>query len=280
VIGRFFASACQSQVIDEENRQSFVVQFEGRGYAWSNPTGRLGFGLRGLVEYAADFQLHGDAMYVYFRPRLVDATAFQTLMVESKVAQTAMQVAAFSPDEFGKGVVDHQLRRGFTVIRWSDRGETEFGLGIIGKGERPFRPFDVKTEDKVVVANDRTEVHAGQQDFIGAFQIEDDDQAFYLTLTVDGAPAVDVLLLPKTSGDPLVAQYVQQPGAASVTAGALINEPVTQGSLFKRFVNAPPGEYYLLIDNSDRAGRSAPPKAAFDDRAAKVDYLVLRGDKP
>jgi hypothetical protein len=201
-------------------------------------------------------------------------------MVESKVAQTAMQVAAFSPDEFGKHVVDHQLQRGFTVIRWSDRGETEFGMGIIAKGERPFRPFDVKTEDKIVVANDRTEVHSGQQDYIGAFKIEDDDQALYLTLTVDGAKAVDVLVLPKASGDALVGKYVQEPGAASVSGGALLDEPLPQGGVWKRYVNAPKGEYYLLIDNSDRAGKTAPATAAFDDRAAKVDYLVLRGDKP
>ncbi len=280
VIGRYFAGACQSQVIDDDKRQSFVVQFEGKGYAWSAPTGRIGFTLRGLVEYAPDFQLHGDAMYVYFRPRLVDATAFQTQMVESKLAQTAMQVTNFNADEFGKRVVDHQLRRGFTVIRWSDKGETEFGMGIIATGERPFRPFDVKTEDKVVLANDRTEVHAGQQDFVGAFSVEDSDQALYLTLTVDGAPAVDVLVVPKATGDTLVGQYVQQPGAQSVSAGALLDEPATQGALWKRYVNVPPGQYYLMLDNSDKAGHSAPPAAAFDDRAAKVDYLVLRGDKP
>lgn len=280
VIGRFFASACQSQVIDEENRQSFVVQFEGRGYAWSHPTGRLGFTLRGLVEYAADFQIQGEAMYVYFRPRLVDATAFQTTMVESKIAQTAMQVAAFDADEFGKRVVDGQLKRGFTVIRYSDKGETEFGMGIVPKGARPFRPFDVQTEDKVVVANDRTEVHAGQQDFVGAFAIEEEDQAFYLTMTVDGAPSVDALIVPKANGDQLIGTYVQTPGAVAIPGGALLDESVTQGSAWKRYVNVPPGEYYLVLDNSDRAGRSAPPRAGFDDRAVKVDYLVLRGEKP
>ena len=35
-----------------------------------------------------------------------------------------------------------------------------------------------------------------------------------------------------------------------------------------------------VVDNTDRAGHSAPPTGMFDDRAAKVDYLVLRGDKP
>jgi hypothetical protein len=280
VIGRFFASGCQSQVIDEDQRQSFVVQFEGRGYAWSHPTGRLGFNLRGLVEYAADFQLEGEALYVYFRPRLVDATSFETLMIESKVAQTAMQVAAFDANEFGKRVVDSQLKRGFTVIRYSEKGETEFGMGVVAKGARPFRPFDVRTEDKVVIANDRTEVHAGQQDFVGAFQIEEEDQAFYLTATVDGAPSVDVLIVPKANGDQLIRSYVTTPGAVAIPGGALLDESALQNSVWKRFVNVPPGEYYLVLDNSDRAGRSAPASGRFDDRAAKVDYLVLRGEKP
>ncbi len=280
VIGRFFATSCRSDVIDEERRQSFVVQFEGRGYAWSQPTGRLGFNLRGMTEYAADFQLEGEAMYVYFRPRLVDATAFQTLMVESKVAQTAMQVAAFNADEFGKRVVDGQLKRGFTVIRWSDKGETEFGMGIVPKGSRPFRPFNVQTEDKIVIANERTEVHAGQQDFVGAFGVEDDDQALYLTVTVDGAPNVDALILPKVIAGPLISAYVEKPGATSVPGGAILDESVTQGSVWKRFINVSPGEYYLMLDNSSGAGRSAPASVGFDDRAAKVDYLVLRGERP
>src|SRR5262245_19528683 len=60
VIGRFFADSCQSQVVDDEQRKSFVVQYQGRGYAWTNLTGRIGFTVQGLVEYAPDFQLHGD----------------------------------------------------------------------------------------------------------------------------------------------------------------------------------------------------------------------------
>jgi hypothetical protein len=280
VMGRFFAKNCRSEAIDEERRQSIIVHFEGRGFAWSHPTGRIGFDLRGMVEYATDFQLEGDAMYVYFRPRLTDTAAFHTLMVESQVAQTAMQVASFNADEFGRRVVDGQLKRGFTVIRYSDKGETEFGMGIVPKGARPFHPFNVQTEDKVVVANERTEVHAGQQDFVGAFHVEDEDQSLYLTLTVDGAPAVDALIIPKLVGDQAVNAYVEKAGPVSLMGGALLDESVTQGSVWKRFVNVAPGDYYLMLDNSDRAGRSAPPRAGFDDRAAKVDYLVLRGERP
>ena len=43
----------------------------------------------GSVEYAADFQQRGDAMYIYFRPRSVAGIAFRTLMIESALAQIA-----------------------------------------------------------------------------------------------------------------------------------------------------------------------------------------------
>ncbi len=277
--GDFSRARCQSQVIEQGDRQSFVVQFEGRGFACSQPTGRLGFTLRGLVEYAADFQLEGDAMYVYARPRLVDAQAFQTLMVESQLAQTAMQVAAINPDEFGRHVVDGQLKRGFTVIRWNEKGETEFGMGIVAKGERPFRPFDVKTEDKFVVANDRTEVHAGQQDFIGAFTIPRTTRRFISRSRTTGRRSSTSCSCP--SGRRQARGQLREEARARQHPGGCVARRVggARGA-FQRFVNVPKGEYYLVVDNTDRAGHSAPPTGKFDDRAAKVDYLVLRGDRP
>ncbi|HVR19256.1 MAG TPA: hypothetical protein VMS65_06165 [Polyangiaceae bacterium] len=276
VTGRFFAASCQSQILDEETRKSFIVQFQGKGYVWGNPVGRVGFTAAGLVEYATDFQRHEGALYVYFRPRLVDATAFQPLMVESSTAQAALAVVGVNAAELGKRVVDGQLRRGFTVIRWSDRGDTEFGMGVIELGERPLHPYQVTTEDKRIVVNERTELRPGQQDYVGAFAIEDDDQALYLTLSVDGAPSVDALVVPQPVGDTLVDAYIKAPGAQPLAGQALLDEVVQPGGLTKRYVAVPPGRYYLLLDHSDRAGRSAPSGTS----AAKVDYLVLTGDVP
>jgi hypothetical protein len=280
VAGRFFAQSCQSQILDEDTRKSFIVQYQGKGYAWANPLGRVGFTAAGLIEYAPDFQRHEDALYVYFRPRLVDATAFKVELVESATAQTTMSALGVNPEELGKRIVDGQLRRGFTVIRYSSRGETEFGMGVIALGEHPFRPFDVRTEDKRVILNERTEVHQAQQDYVGAFEVEDDDQALFLTLTVDGAPAVDALLLPESTGAPLVDQYLKTPGPIAIPEPVLMNEVVATGDFFRRFVPVPKGRYFLVIDNSDKAGRTQSQFAAHDDRAAKVDYLVMVGEAP
>lgn len=278
VMGRFHADACNSQAIDEPSRKSFVVQFSGTGYATGRQGGRIGFSARGLVEYATDFLLHEDALYVYFRPRVVDATAFQTLLVESQLAKTALDLFGVDPDAFGQSVVEGQLRRGFTVIRYSSAGDTEFGMGTIPAGQRPYQPFSVKTEDKRMLVNERTEVHPGQQDFIGPLSVESDSQALYLTVDVDGTSAVDLLLIPEAEGRTLWDQYVQKPGPVSPTSPPILVEAVARGVSYQRQVPLPKGRYYLMLDHSAAAGITVPAQG--DSGSARVDVLVLLGDRP
>jgi len=280
VVGRFFALECNSQTIDEEQRQSLVVQYSGRGYGWTNVTGRLGFNSAGLIEYAPDFQLHKGAMYVYFRPRNVASASFQTLLVESALAKTGLAVTGVNPDQLGRDLVDGQLRRGFTVIRYDSTGATEIGLGYIPVGERPFHPFVVESEDKVALDNDRTEVHSGQQDFIGGFVVPEDDQALTVSVKVDGAPGIDVLLVAKAEGDQVIERYVATPGASLLLSPPRLDETVTAGALWRRTVPVPKGTYYLLVDHSPALGKAAPPAIVGDDRAARVDYVVELGDRP
>ena len=279
VVGRFYAKSCQSQVIDEEQRKSFVVQYQGQGFAWGGPFGRVGFEAAGLIEFAPDFQLHDGAMYVYFRPRLVDTSTFTLLSVEGQVAQTVVAAVGLDPQALGKKIVDSQLRRGFTVVRADSTGATEYGSGIIPPGERPFHPFQVESEDKRVVVNERTEVHSGQQDYVGAFDVEGSGQALYLTLSVDGAPSIEALIVPGAEGDTLVDGYIRSPGPKRPAGKPLLDEPVAAGKLFRRFVNVPAGRYYLLLDHSDRVSNGPAPSLTAD-QAAKVDYLILVGDAP
>ncbi len=278
-VGRFFATSCQSEVIDESQRQTIVVRYAGRGYGWTNVTQRLGFETQGLVEYAPDFQMHEGAMYIYFRPRNVDSASFTTTLIESAMAQTGVAITGVQPNELGKNIVMSQLRRGFTVVRYSESGETELGMGVIPLGQRPFHPFQVLESDKLTLDNDRTEVHSGQQDYIGGFSVKEDDQALYLTMTVDGAPNVDVLLVDKGIGDTTLATYTST-GGASVPGAVPFTDVVNQGQRYSQVIPVPPGSYYLVLDHSDRVGRSSPPTTALDDRAARVDYLVQVGDRP
>ena len=47
-----------------------------------------------------------------------------------------------------------------------------------------------------------------------------------------------------------------------------------------RTLALPPGYYYLVLDNTASAGRTSPPNAANDDRAALVSYAIEIGDAP
>ncbi|MCA9599954.1 MAG: hypothetical protein KC776_41905 [Myxococcales bacterium] len=280
VLGRFFADSCNQTILDDDTRKSLVVQYSGKGYGWTNLSGRIGFTASGLIEYAPDFQVDDDgAMYIYFRPRKVSASSFATTLVESSFARGGMAMTGINPDQLGRQIVDGQLQRGFTVIRYNDKGETDFGLGYIPKGQKPFKPFYIKSE-RVTLANDRTEVHSGQQDFIGGFEVTESGQALYMTMSLDGAPAVDVFLVAKNLGDQMIEQYVKNPGPALLPGPPNLDEQLSAGQPWKRYVAVPKGLYYLVVDHSDKVGRSAPPAQVGDDRAAKVDYVVQIDDAP
>jgi hypothetical protein len=276
-IGRFSAASCQSQILDEPNRQSILIRYSGRGFAWTNVTQRIGFESQGLIEYSPDFRMQGDAMYIYFRPRNVDAATFRTTLVESDIARTGITLTGVRPDDIGKQILDAQLKRGFTVVRYSERGETEIGMGLVPLGQHPFRPYQVQKTERVTLDNDRTEVHAGQQDFIGSIVVSEDEQALFITATVDGSPAVDLLLLPQQQADVLLSSYTTVKGPTAPPS-APFAAVVQAGQTLRQYIPLPKGTYTLLLDHSSAVGSVAPPPIALDDRAARLDYLIQVGE--
>lgn len=280
VLGRFFAESCQSQVIDDETRKSFVLQYTGKGYAWTNVTGKLGFTSRGLVEYAPDFQLSDGALYVYFRPKAVDAAAFQLVSIDSTAAQAGIAASAgtLSPDEIGRHVLDSQLKRGFTVIRYGNDGRTDFGLGFIPKGQKPYKPFEITT-DKRLLSNERTEVHVQGQDYIGPLTVTDTDTALFVTLELDGADNVDYQIVPKATGDAMLDRYIRTPGPCPLLAPPAFDATASRSARTQQPVPLPVGQYFLVLDNSAALGRSQPPPGAAGDNAARVDYALMLGPR-
>lgn len=276
VMGRFFAEGCQSQVFDEAQRNTFVVQFSGRGYAWTNLTGRIGFRTRGLVELSPDFRLHDDAMYVYFRAEKVDASDFELLLTEATTTTAAARASGVDANRVGRAIVDGQLRRGFTVIRYDQDGHMDFELGLVPPGERPFRPYTVVSSPRRTVDNGRTEIYQEQQDFIGRFRVDDTDQAIRLLMKLDGAPAVDVALMHARNVGPMLDRYLTSPGAVAFGAHPAFSAQLTSAAPLDAEVALPEGEYFLFIDNSSAAGVTGPATTS----AAKVDYLVQLGEAP
>jgi hypothetical protein len=274
VTGRFFADSCQTQLLDEEQRQSIVLRYGGRGYGWTNLTQRIGFQSSGVIEYAVDFQTHDEALYIYFRPRSVGTATFQTLLVESALAQVGMGLTGVNPDQIGRDIMLGQLQRGFTVIRYSARGDTELGMGIVPVGQRPFHPFSVSNSELLTIDNDRTEVHTQQQDFIGGLTVAEGGGKVTLSMSVDGSPALDVFVLPEATALAMLQGYVTRAGASPLTGPAAFEAVLVQGQPQRWQVKLPAGLYYLLLDQSAVAGRAAPADPSYGDRAAKVDYLI------
>jgi hypothetical protein len=78
-------------------------------------------------------------------------------------------------------------------------------------------------------------------------------------------------------GDAMIGQYVHQAGEAALMSAPLLDDVISQGQPFKRFVLVPPGSYYVVLDNGPSVGRTASPA---NGPAATLDYLVQVGDEP
>jgi hypothetical protein len=283
IVGRFYARTCNYQELQSGD---VFVQFAGIGYAWTNVTLRIAFNASGAIQYNQDFLMDGSTMYGYFRTRTIASKTFNTTMVERAAAGA---VLGGITDPIAQQVVEDQLQRGFTVIRDSD-GTVDFGVGIIEKGKRPVKPFEVRGDDRLTMMNERTEVHGDQLDFLGPFFVDDDDRALFLTLTIDGVPAVDVMVVDKTTGDQWLDQFVKAPGVPQPTMPPLMSDTVAIRTQWQKALPVAKGYYYVVLDNSSVVGTVAPPAAggisfipgalAAPPPAALVNVVVQVGDAP
>lgn len=276
VVGRFYPQTCNVQLVDDDVRRQLVAQFGGYGYLWTNLTQRVGFQAGGLVQYEPDFQIEGGAMYVYFRAQGVPSSDFRLTMIESPIAAGVAQVLpGDTTARIAKQVFDAELGRGFTAVRYGD-GSVDFQLGLLPKGQKPFHPYEVKGSGRVTLANERSEVQPRQRDFLGPYEVDADGRALYLALDVDGAPAVDVMVLPKAGGDPWLSTYVSTPQAGPPPYAPLMDEVVPAEVPWRKALPVAKGSYYVVVDNTATAGRVYPA----GDRAALAQYVVQVGDAP
>lgn len=280
IIGRFFPNRCQQQM--DDTRQTMTLDFGGTGFAWTAVAGRIGFAASARVEYRMDFRLTEDAIYVWGVPANAQAQpTFQLGAIENAVVNWAAHgPASYLSATFGGQILSSQLAQGFTVIR-SDEGD-EFSLGHLEPPARPPRPFALSGDDRIVLANDTSEVHKGQFDIAGPFQVSDDDQALYFQFRTEG-PAFDALLYPRTSIDPwregIQTGASLAPPPISPSASFVVQPGITQ----PQAVPLRRGSYVLIMDNSDRLGQTKPPFNPLDLLGAgtvTVSYAVQLGDAP
>jgi hypothetical protein len=276
-VGRFFPEQCQTTVNDAA--QTVTLSFSGTGYAWTPIGGRVGFSVAASVEYRMDFYLAEEAVYVWARPaRIVSGPTFHVTSIEYKVANWAAQgPAGYLMSMFGNQVVSAELASGFTVVR-HDEGD-EFALGILQPPRRPPRPFDTSS-GRYAFANETTEVHPEQIDLLGPFEVAANQQALFARLFVVG-PAIDILVIQRGTGD-LWRRTLQEGGALAPPP----QPPITSFTLVpgveqRQKIPLAPGQYYLALDNSSRAGNVRPPFSplgVLGGNAAVVSYVVELGD--
>lgn len=276
--GRFFPERCVQTSADNGD---LSVQFGGRGYAWMTLTKKVTFEMSGSVQYNQDFLVAEDRcdIYGYFRPRKVASSDFKVAFVEQPAAQFVAQNTNMA-QEFGKQLVGDQLKKGFTVIML-ENGGTDFGLGLIELGKKPFHPISVQQKGRMLHENARVEVHSNQRDFVGPIKVEAEDSSIYITAQVDGGVPIDVLVLRKGEGDLSLRSYLEQASIGGLTGTPIFTDVIQPAQAgFARRVPVPPGMYYVVFDNSALAGTVAPPANLFDDRAALIDYAIQIGKNP
>lgn len=276
-IGRFFPTRCQHQVHDD--RRTVSLQMGGTGYAWTPIAGRVGFSVDVAIEYAFDFYMGEDSLYVWAKnPRTLSGPDFKVGSVENKVVDWATKSpAGFMVNTFGSQIVQSHLASGFTVVR-TDEGD-EFTLGILQPPSRPRKPYDTSGE-KLVLGNETTEVRNGQVDFLGPFEVADDDQAIFLRMRVTGPP-IDVMVLHRGTGDlwregMQLGQKLSPPPQPPV-----FGYSVHPGREMKQRIRLPRGQYYAVIENSNVVGTVAPPwnpLSVVGANTAVVSYVAELGD--
>jgi hypothetical protein len=275
VIGRFFPQHCQQQVLDNGD---LWVQFDGQGYAFTTLSRKVTFSSAANIRYNQDFRCADDnSIYAYFDTRSISPPTFHVMTIEKPGANLLQGWITPYADNFGQQMLSGQLGQGFTVIQFDD-GNNDFDVGHLPLGHRPLHPFNIHGKDKVTVESLRTQVSGGERDFLGPIKVEGAGRAVYVSMQLDGQPAVNVMLMPKAQGDMALQAYLNYGPVGPLPAPAILTDVVRYGVQYQRAVPVPAGMYYVVIDNTTTAVQAALPFGTAS--AAVVNYAIQIGDAP
>jgi hypothetical protein len=274
ITGRYFPTSC-THSINDQNR-SILVNVSGTGYAYMPTVKRIGFNLSVSVEYAFDYRFEDDGVWAWGKlTRVAAGPDFRIVSVENKIADiaTILTPAGTAANSVGGQVVTGFLQRGFTVIE-NDDGSKEFSLGVLPPGRHPLRPIEVDADDEALTfANETTQVAAGQRDFLGPFEVADDDQAIQLKGSLTGN-AVELMVYTKAAADGWREAW-QQGGGVAPMSMPITSAPIQPGPFSKRF-KLRPGVYYVVVDNTASAGQVSPPVGLINivDPVSTLTYVA------
>jgi hypothetical protein len=278
IIGRYFPKTCRTEVNDAA--QTVTMHFGGTGYAWTPIAARVGFSAESSVELRMDFWLGEDSMYVWGRTaRIVRGPEFKVSSVEYKVVDWATKTpAGYIANAFGTQIMSSQLGGGFTVVR-TEQGD-EFSLGILQPPQRPPKPFGASGVRRVAFANEVTEIHGGEVDFLGPFRITAPEQLLLVRMRVDSGPGVEALVVTRSTGDLWHEGLELGTPLGPPPQPAITGFPIPAGGEQRQALRLQPGEYYVVVDNSSVVGQvSAPwnPMSSLGASATVLAYTVELG---
>lgn len=279
VTGRFYPQHCTQQTLPNGD---LLVQFDGQGYAFTPMSRKVTFTSGATIQYDEDFRCGSDnSIYAYFKTRSATAPAFNLGTIEAQMANLVQGWVAPYANSFGTQMVTSQLAQGFTVIQGDD-GSTDFTTGQLALGQKPSHPFDVHGKDRVMVESLKVQVYPNERDFIGPIEVKDTGRALYLTMQVEGAAAVDVLLMSKVTGDAALQAYLTSGPVGALPAPPQWSEVLPASTQYQRALPVAPGMYYVVIDDTPSAGQVAPPASILGttDQPATVSYEIQIGDTP
>jgi hypothetical protein len=274
-VGRFFPSSCNVQV--DDSRQVIVMTAAGTGYVTLPFTRRVGFYVGMAVEYAPDFRLEEDAMYVWGKfNRFTTQPDMRIQGVENPVVNLATRTPVGDVATIiGNGIVASEIGKGFTVVRQDDGDD--FAIGHLEPPEKPKRQFKAG-KGRVMLATDLTEVRPTSRDYLGPFEITDKKAALYVRAKIQGAPVV-YAVVERSVGDAWrrayeTAQPMTPPPGPVLGQGAMAAGDVKLAFPLER------GSYYLVVENQAPAP-FAPLGVALPgaEQIAYVSYIAEVGDR-
>lgn len=266
-IGRFFPESCKHEI--NQQAQTVTVYFSGNGFAWTPIAGRVGFSAAASVEYRMDFYLGDEADYIWARTnRILQGPDFQVGSVENRVVNWATKTpVGYLANTFGSQIVSSHLTSGFTVVRTSEGDE--FSLGHLTPPQRPQKPFDTSSTERYVFMNETTEVQVNQIDMLGPFEVAKPSQSLFLRLRMTGPP-IDVMVYPRGTGDLWRSGLMLGAPLAPPNQPPITGFTLQPGPEIQQRIKLPPGQYYVVLDNSNAVGQVSPPWNPLSSMGASV----------
>jgi hypothetical protein len=229
------------------------------------------------VEYLPDFRLESDATYVWGQfSRFVSPPDMRIVGVENPVVSLATRTPVGDvATAIGNSLVASEIGKGFTVVRQEDGDD--FTLGHLEPPQKPKRQFK-SGEDRVVLGSDLTQLPGQTRDYLGPFEVANNNAALFFRAKVDGAPLVFAIV------DRSVGEAWRRAYEGALPMAPPPGQLVSQGTLAigeasSRYA-VQPGSYYVVVENQAPApfaplGVSLP----VPEQPAYLSYSVEVGDR-